>query len=80
VEGVGQDAPLAGFAALGTATGRGVAVAVISGPSGKTNELRLRDDLEGWRVVGIDRSRVTFERNGLRTSLVVGAPATAVTR
>ena len=63
-----------GYAALGAATGR-AAVAVISTPDGKTQTLTLGDDVGGWRLVGMTLQALTFEHNGTRTQLVIGAPA-----
>ncbi len=69
---------LAGYAALGAVTGRRVATAVVSAPGGTVKSLKPGDDLEGWRLVGIDRLKLTFERNGMRRALVIGAPALAI--
>ncbi len=69
--------PLAGYAALGVATGRAVATAVVSVPGGKVETLHRGDDMDGWRLIGLDRARLTFERNGARRDLVIGAPAAA---
>jgi len=63
------------YSALGAATGGAVATAVVSGPGGVTKALRRGETLEGWRLVAVDRSKLTFERNGLRRVIVVGAPA-----
>ncbi|MBV9509074.1 MAG: hypothetical protein JO303_02185 [Caulobacteraceae bacterium] len=63
-----------GYAALGAATGR-TAVAVVSTPDGKTQAVKLGDELAGWRLVGMTLQALTFEHNGTRTQLVIGAPA-----
>jgi hypothetical protein len=71
--------PLVGYAALGAATGRTFASAVVSIPGGgSTRLLHLGDEVAGWRLVGITSVRLTFERRGALRHLVVGAPATAV--
>ncbi len=70
-----SDTLFAGYAALGVATGRGVATAVVSLPGGQTRVVHNGDDLGGWRLVGIDRNRLTLARKGDRRTLVVGAPA-----
>ena len=69
------NAPLAGYAALGAATGRTVATALVSGPGGKTQTLHRGDALDGWRLVALDRTRLIFERDGAHHALVIGAPA-----
>jgi hypothetical protein len=68
--------PLAGYAALGAATGRTFASAIVSVPGGSTRLLRLGDELAGWRLAGISAVRLTFERKGDLRRLVIGAPAT----
>jgi hypothetical protein len=70
--------PLSGYVALGAAAGRSVATAVVSGPGGVTKTLRRGETLEGWRLVAVDQAKVTFERDGVRHALVIGAPAEAV--
>jgi hypothetical protein len=67
--------PLDGYAAIGSASGRGIAAAMVATPGGATRALRLGEDLDGWRLAAISRSALTFERNGVRRSLTVGAPA-----
>ena len=71
---------LAAYAALGAAVGHGVATAVISGPAGAVKSVRAGDLVEGWRVAGIGADRVTFERNGVHHTLMVGAPAEALAK
>lgn len=66
---------LSGYAALGAAAGRTVATAVLSAPGGGVKTLRRGDEIEGWRLVGVDATRVTFQRDGVRHALVIGAPA-----
>lgn len=66
---------LAGYAALGGVAGRAVATAVVAVPGGGIKTLRLGDEVDGWRLAGVDRNTVYFERNGVRHALVIGAPA-----
>ena len=66
---------LAGYAALGGVTGRGVASAVVSVPGGAIKALHAGEEIDGWRLVGVDRTRLYFARNGVRHALVIGAPA-----
>ena len=68
---------LAGYAAIGTVAGRDVATAVITIPGGGIKTLSRGDEVEGWRLVGVDRTSAVFERNGVRHALIVGAPAEA---
>jgi hypothetical protein len=71
---------LAGYAALGAASGHGVGTAVISGPGGAVKTLRLGDQIDGWRLAIVSASRLTFERKGAHHVLVVGEPAEAVSQ
>lgn len=71
----GPGATLNGYAALGGVAGREVASAVISAPGGGIKTVRRGDELEGWRLIGVDKTHVYFERNGVRHALVIGAPA-----
>ncbi len=73
----GGSGSLNGYAAIGAVAGRAVASAVVAVPGGGIKTLRLGDEVEGWRLVGVDRTQVAFERNGMRHVLVVGAPPEA---
>jgi len=64
---------LAGYAVLGAAVSRSAATAVVSAPGVAPKTVKPGDLLEGWRVVSVSRSRVTFERKGERRDLAVGA-------
>jgi hypothetical protein len=66
------------YAALGAASGHGVGAAVVSGPGGAVKTLRLGDEIEGWRLVAVTATKLTFERKGARHELLIGAPAEAV--
>lgn len=74
------NAPLAGYAAVGVATGRAAATAVVTVPGGQNKIVHRGDTLGGWRLIGIDRTHLTFENNGVRHDLVVGAPAVEITQ
>jgi len=63
---------LAGYAVLGAAVSRSAATAVVSAPGVPPRTVKPGDLLEGWRVVSVGRSRVTFERKGERRDLAVG--------
>jgi len=71
---------LDGYAVLGAAVGPAIAMAVVSSPGGVPRTLRPGESLEGWRLLSVERSKVTFERNGVRRELIVGAPAESVSR
>jgi general secretion pathway protein N len=71
---------LAGYSALGAAVGHGAATAVISGPSGSIRTVHVGDIVEGWRVVAVEAAKLTLERSGMRHTLVVGAPAEALSK
>jgi hypothetical protein len=66
---------LSNYAALGAASGGSVATVVLSGPGGVTRTVRRGEMVEGWRLVAVDAARVTFEKDGVRHGLVIGAPA-----
>jgi hypothetical protein len=69
--------PLAGYAALGAATGGARDSAIVSQPGGPVRAIRKGDEVGGWRLVAVTRERLTFEKNGVRHDLMVGAPAEA---
>jgi hypothetical protein len=72
--------PLAQYAAVGAATGGAHSSAIISLPGGKAKALRTGEEIDGWRLVAISTTRLTFEKKGVRHDLVVGAPAEATTQ
>jgi len=74
----GGSGSLAGYAAIGAVAGRAVATALVTIPGGGIKSLRPGDEVEGWRLVAVERTRIWFERSGVRHALVVGAPAEAV--
>ena len=61
------------YTALGVATGRGFATAVIKGPGDAAKTVRRGDTVEGWTLVGLDSAKLTFERGGARRTLTIGA-------
>jgi hypothetical protein len=73
----GGGGSLGGYAALGAAVGREVASAVISSPGGGVKTVRRGEEVDGWNLVGVDRTHVYFERKGVRHALVIGAPPEA---
>lgn len=68
---------LSAYAALGAASGRGAATAIVAGPNGVAKTVKLGEILQGWRLVGVSPTAVVFARNGARRVLMVGAPAEA---
>lgn len=71
---------LSAYAALGAAAGPSVATAVLSGPGGVMKTLERGDTLEGWTLVAVGPTRLTFERDGARHVLVIGAPSEEITQ
>jgi len=65
------------YAALGVATARGFASALVKGPGEAAKTLRLGDTLEGWRLIGLEKDKLTFTRGDARHVLTVGAPPAA---
>jgi general secretion pathway protein N len=70
---------LSGYAAIGAVAGGGSATAVITVPGGGIKTLRRGEEVDGWRLVGVDRTQAYFEHNGVRHALVIGAPPMAPT-
>ncbi|MHB8528963.1 MAG: hypothetical protein ACYC8V_05545 [Caulobacteraceae bacterium] len=69
---------LDGYAVLGVATGAGLATAIIRGPYGAARAVRPGEVVEGWRLAGVERTKLIFEKAGVRHVLFVGAaPAAA---
>jgi general secretion pathway protein N len=68
---------LSGYAAVGAVASAANATAVITVPGGGIKTVRRGDEVDGWRLVGVDKTRVYFEHNGVRHSLVIGAPPEA---
>jgi general secretion pathway protein N len=68
---------LAGYAAVGAVTSRADATAVITAPGGGIRTVRRGDEVEGWQMSGADKTRVYFERRGVRHALVIGEPPEA---
>jgi hypothetical protein len=66
---------MAGYAALGVATSRTAAAAVLSTPAGKVVTLRRGEVVDGWTLTDLTPTRLTFEQKGARHELDVGAPA-----
>jgi hypothetical protein len=73
----GSGGLLTGYAALGAVTGREVATAVIAAPGGGVKTVGRGDEVDGWRMIGVDKTHVYFERNGVRHALEIGAPPEA---
>jgi hypothetical protein len=68
---------LDGYAALGVSTGRSFAMASLKGPDGVVSTLRLGDNIQGWRLVGVESAKLTFQRDTVRHVVPVGAPTTS---
>jgi len=65
--------PLNGFVAVGVATGRNFATALVKGPDGSVRTLHRGDTIQDWRLVGIESSQLTFTRGAARHVIPVGA-------
>jgi hypothetical protein len=68
---------LGGYAAVGAVASRADGTAVIIVPGGGIKTVRRGDEVDGWRLTGLDKTRVYFEHNGVRHALVIGAPPEA---
>jgi hypothetical protein len=67
--------PLAAYAAVGAATGGARDTGVIAVPGGQVRTLARGEEVDGWRLVAISHTSLTFEKKGVRHTLVIGAPA-----
>ena len=70
---------LDGFVPLGVSIGRGFASAVLKGPDGNIRTIHVGARVLDWRLVGIESSQLTFERDTSRRNIPVGKPAAAAT-
>jgi hypothetical protein len=68
---------LDGFVAVGVATGHNFATGFLKGPEGTIRTIHLGDSVQDWRLVGIESSKLTFERDTARHVMTVAAPAAA---
>ena len=68
------------YAAVGAVTGRSIAVAVLAAPGVPSKSVRLGEEVGGWRLVSVQRGKVSFERDGAVRTLVIGAAAGAPAR
>ncbi len=76
----GAAGTLTSYAALGAATGRGIATAIVSGPGNAVKTLKIGDEVDGWRLSRVTTTKLTFERNGVEHVLVIGEPAEALAK
>jgi general secretion pathway protein N len=66
---------MTGYAALGVATSRTAASAVVSTPAGKVVTVKRGEIIDGWTLAELTPTKLTFEQKGARHELIVGAPA-----
>lgn len=66
---------LAGFEVLGTAIAGNVSAALVRDATGRILRVKPSDTLQGWRLVSIERTELTFDRDGERRTLAVTAAA-----
>jgi hypothetical protein len=66
---------LGGFVAIAVALGHNFATALMKGPDGAIRTVHLGDSVLDWRLVGIESSKLTFERDTARHEVPIGAPA-----
>jgi len=72
---------LSGVEVLGTAIrGKVAAAALLRDSGGTISRLKVGEDIDGWKLVSIAPTELTFDRNGERRSLTVDitAPKQAV--
>jgi general secretion pathway protein N len=73
----GAAGSLGGYAAVGAVTSRAGGTVVIAAPGGAIKTVRRGEEVDGWRLTGVDATHVYFEHNGVRHALVIGAPPEA---
>lgn len=71
----GSNGSLDAYSVLGAAVGRTSASVVLFGPGDPGPVVLKRGELvKGWRLMAVDGAKATFERDGVKRSLAVGAP------
>jgi hypothetical protein len=67
---------LSGVEVLGTAIeGKTAAAALVRDSDGTISRVKIGEDIDGWKLVSIAPSELTFDRNGERRSLTVDISA-----
>jgi len=67
---------LSGVEVLGTAIrGKVAAAALLRDSDGTISRLKIGEDIDGWKLVSIAPTELTFDRNGERRSLTVDITA-----
>lgn len=64
---------LQGYDVIGTAIAGTTATALIRDTTGRTIRIKPDGILQGWRLVSIERTQLTFDRDGEKRSLPVEA-------
>jgi hypothetical protein len=71
---------LSGVEVLGTAiAGKTAAAALVRDSDGTISRVKIGEDIDGWKLVSIAPSELTFDRNGERRSLTVDISAPKAT-
>lgn len=60
-----------GFTVLGIAIAGDTATAVVKGPGGMVQRIKPGEVMNGWKLVTVELSRLTFERSGERRILAI---------
>ena len=66
-------AQLSDFSLVGTAIARGLRMAFLRGPDGKTQTLHVGEQLLDWRLVDIRRDRIVVQAQGRQREIPVSA-------
>jgi len=69
---------LQGYDVIGTAIAGTTATALIRDTTGRTVRIKPDGILQGWRLVSIERTQLTFDRDGEKRTLPVEAAPRAV--
>ena len=62
---------LSGYEVIGTAIAGKISTALVRDVTGRVMRVKPDETLQGWRLVSIDRTQVTFDRDGERRTLMV---------
>jgi hypothetical protein len=72
--------PLDKYAVLGVTVGGALSAALVSAPGAAPLTVKVGEVLEGWRLESVVRAKAVFEHNGVRQTLLVGAPSASAAR
>jgi hypothetical protein len=72
--------PLDKYAVLGVTVGGALSSTLVAAAGAPPVTVKTGELLEGWRLEQVARAKVVFEHDGVRQTLLVGAPSASATR